>query len=94
MVNTNTLQNQQFSPAIVSLGRFAGKFFAVEPDTYADVPVAKAVTGGNGFQMTQQWGWNIGLEKWAEDAEKRKALFEWALKRAQVAAKQPQDLVG
>ena len=31
----------------------------------------------------------MGLEKWAEDEEKRRGLFEWALRRAEMAAKVP-----
>jgi hypothetical protein len=86
LVRTNALENQQFSPAIVTLGRIAARVLAVDPDTYSDVPVAKALTGGGGLQLTQQWGWKVSLEKWAEDAVKRKTLFDWALKRAQTAA--------
>jgi hypothetical protein len=30
------------------------------------------------------------MEKWAQDHEKRRVLFDWSLKRAQAAAKQGQ----
>jgi hypothetical protein len=87
LIQTNALENQNFHPQIVSIGRFFAKFIATDPDTYADVPVSKAVTGGSGLFLSQQWGWQVGLEKWAEDATKRKELFEWAIQRAQKAAK-------
>ena len=38
--------------------------------------------------MTGVWGWNVALEKWAQDDNKRKALFDWSLQRAQAAARQ------
>ena len=44
--------------------------------------------------MSQQWGWRVGLEKWAEDEEKRRGLFEWALRRAEMAAKVPPPVEG
>jgi len=54
---------------------------------YADVPVCKAIAEGKGgLSMTGVWGWNVAMEKWALDEEKRKWLFEWSLKRAQEAA--------
>jgi hypothetical protein len=87
-VRTYALENQRFHPNIITLGRIFGYWFGLESDVYADVPVAKAVTLGGGLKLTQQWGWKVGLEKWAQDPEKRKALFEWALKRAQTAAQQ------
>jgi len=61
---------------------------AADPDSYADVPVSKALTTGGGLQMTQQWGWNVSLESWAQDAGKRSALFDWCLQRAENAAEQ------
>jgi len=76
---------------ITTLGRFYASFFATDPDKFADVPVAKAVTAGGGLITTSSWGWKRSLEKWAEDSEKRKSLFEWALRRAQTAAKQSQN---
>lgn len=87
-MNTNSLENQGFHPFIASVGRFYGSLFATSPDTYADVPVSKALTGEGGLIMTGIWGWKVGLEKWAQDETKRKALFEWSLQRAQTAAKQ------
>ena len=45
--------------------------------------------GGGGLKLSQQWGWNVQLEKWAQDEGKRKELFEWALNRAEMAAKVP-----
>lgn len=88
LIQTNALENQNFHPQIVSIGRFFSRFIATDPDLYADVPVSKAVTGGGGLFLSQQWGWRVGLEKWAEDETRRKALFNWALKRAQTAANQ------
>ena len=76
----------------MSISRFFGKFIARNADVYADVPVAKAAfpgNGGGGLKMSQQWGWNVQLEKWAQDEGKRKELFEWALNRAEMAAKVP-----
>ena len=94
-INTNALENQGFHPTTVTLGRFFGKLIATDADTYADVPVCKAaaaVNGGGGLQLSQQWGWKVGLEKWAQNEEKRKELFEWALGRAETAAKVPSPL--
>lgn len=45
-----------------------------------------------GLELSQQWGWKVRLERWAEDEEKRRALFEWALRRAEMAAKVPSPL--
>ena len=90
LINTNALENQNFHPQMVLIGRFAAKFIAADPDTYADVPVSKAVSGGGGLVLSQHWGWKVGLEKWAEDETKRKWLFEWALQRAQKTAQQTQ----
>ena len=60
-------------------------------DSYADVPVCKAITSaGGGLSMTGVWGWNVPLEKWAQDDKKRKDLFDWSLQRAQMAARQSQ----
>jgi hypothetical protein len=87
-VHTNGLENQGFHPFIVSLGRFYGSLFAASPDTYADVPVSKAIAGGGGLIMTGVWGWKVRLEEWAQDETKRKSLFEWSLQRAQTAAKE------
>jgi hypothetical protein len=89
-VYTNNLDNQGFHPGMVTIGRFFGATIGQDPDTYADIPVRKAQTGGGGLQMTGMWGWKVGLEKWAQDEQKRKQLFEWSLQRAQTAAKQSQ----
>jgi len=75
---------------MVTIGRIFGKFFATDPDRFCDVPVAKAVSKDNkgGLQLSGYWGGNVALEKWAQDEEKRKQLFEWALQRAQTAARE------
>ena len=75
---------------MVTIGRIFGKFFATDPDRFCDVPVAKAVSKDNkgGLQLSGYWGGNVALEKWAQDEEKRKQLFEWALRRAQAAARE------
>jgi len=79
----------------VTLSRIFARFIATDADKYADVPVSKAAFPGNlggGLKLSQQWGWNVGLEKWAQDERKRKQLFEWALRRAVTAAKVPPPL--
>ena len=88
LVNTNSLENQGFHPAVVSMGRFFGAIVAANADSYADVPVSKAVTGGGGLMTSGAYGWKVGLETWAQNEAKRKQLFEWALQKAQTAAKQ------
>lgn len=90
-INTNALENQGFHPALVGVGRFYSSFFATDPDKYADVPVANAVAGRGGLITTDSWGWKRRLEVWAENQEKRKWLFEWALQKAQTAAGQTQS---
>ena len=87
-MNTNAAENQGFPPLLITLSRFFGHLIGTDPDEFADVPVAKAASGGGGLVMTSAWGWKVGLEKWAQDEQKRKALFEWSLQRAQAAAKQ------
>ena len=89
-VYTNSLDNQGFHPGLVTIGRMFGEMIGQDADKYADVPVRKALTGGGGLQMTGMWGWKVGLEKWAQDETKRKALFDWSLQRAQTAARQQQ----
>ena len=83
----------------MTAGRVLGKVLATKPDKYADVPVFKAAAPGGrvggvpgGLQLSQQWGWKVGLEKWAQNEEKRKQLFEWALQKAETAAKAPSPL--
>lgn len=79
----------------MTFSRFFARFIATDADKYADVPVAKAAFPGNlggGLKLSQQWGWKVGLERWARDEMKRKDLFEWALKRAETAAKVPPPL--
>jgi hypothetical protein len=89
LVNTNSLENQGFNPIVVTLGRTFGALVGTDADSYADIPVCKAISsGGGGLSMTGVWGWNVALEKWAQDDNKRKALFDWSLQRAQAAARQ------
>lgn len=89
-MDTYALHNQGFPPLFISLADLAYGFMASDPDEYASVPVSKAVATSStgGLFLSQHYGWKVGLEKWAKDETKRKELFEWALQRAQTAAKQ------
>ena len=72
---------------LIRLSRIAW-IAAADPDDYAEIPVATALKGGGGLQLTQNWGSKVTLESWAKDKVKTKGLFDWALNRAQTAAKQ------
>jgi hypothetical protein len=96
-VKTYALENQGFPPHIIAWGEFAKQIIAADADDYCDVPVSKAIASSTsgGFFTSQQYGWRVPLEKWAQNENKRKTLFEWALQRAQTAAKTkpPEDKI-
>jgi hypothetical protein len=72
---------------LIRLSRIA-LIAAAEADDYAEIPVATALKGGGGLQLTHNWGGKVTLESWANDRVKTKGLFDSCLKRAEEAAKQ------
>jgi len=89
VIDTQALVTQEVDPTLVALTWPFTSILGKSPYQYADVPVCKAITTANqgGLQLSGMTGWKVGLEKWAQNAENRKKLFEWSLKRAQEAAK-------
>ena len=89
LVDTQALVTQEVDPTIIALTWPFTSILGKSPYQYAEVPVCKAITRANqgGLQLSGMTGWNVGLEKWAQNAENRKKLFDWSLKCAQEAAK-------
>jgi hypothetical protein len=89
LVDTFALENQGFNPLVQILGSWVNGVFGAYPDDYANVPVAKALatSATGGLFLSEYHGLPLPLEKWAQNPENRKQLFEWALQRAQTAAR-------
>lgn len=75
--------------SMLVFGGIASFVFGADADHYADVPVSKALatSTSGGLFLSQNWGWNMKLSKWAQDPQNTRKLFDWALERAQTAVK-------